>query len=169
MMLRAADDTDAQAICAIMNQVIRETSITFKDVEKTPADVLLEIKKAQTNDCPFLVIETDGVVQGYATYSPFRAGSGYRRTMEHSVAISPTAQRAGFGYALMSALEEQARANKVGSLIGAISAENSEGLAFHSALGFVEVGRIPMAGWKFSRWIDLVLVQKALLTPKDKS
>ena len=53
-----------------------------------------------------------------------------------------------------------ARAEGIGSLIGGISGENPGAVAFHARQGFAEVGRIPRAGWKFDRWLDLVLMQR---------
>ncbi len=55
---------------------------------------------------------------------------------------------------------EAARAQDIGSLVGGISGENPRAIAFHAARGFAEVGRVPRAGWKFGRWLDLVLMQR---------
>lgn len=161
-MIRAAGAEDVAAIAAIWNPVIRGTAITFNSVEKTtPALVALLEEKAALGH-PFLLAEAAGEVVGFATYGAFRGGVGYRRIAEHTILLLPEAQGRGVGRQLMAALEEAALGQGIASLMAGVSGENTAGLAFHHALGFVEVGRIPQAGWKFGRWMDLVLMQKRL-------
>jgi phosphinothricin acetyltransferase len=156
-LIRPARDTDAEAIATIWNAIIRDTALTFTSVEKDPARLA-----AQIADQPFLVAEAKGEVRGFATYAPFRSGPGYARTMEHSIHVADGARGAGLGRALMAACEAHARAAGTHSLIAGISGENGGGIAFHAALGFREVGRLPQVGRKFERWHDLVLMQKFL-------
>ena len=76
--------------------------------------------------------------------------------------LDTPAQGGGVGRALMTAIEAHARSNGVHSLWAGISAENPGGVGFHRALGFVHVARLPEVGFKFGRWMDLVLMQKIL-------
>ena len=99
---------------------------------------------------------------GYACYFPFRSGPGYRHTKEHSIALLPEARGTGVGRRLMALLEDHARAREVHSLFAGVSGENPDGVAFHKAIGFAEVARLPEVGHKFGRWMDLVLLQKML-------
>lgn len=161
-MIRQAGAADAGAIAAIWNPIIRDSTITFNPVEKTAPEVAALIESRAADGHPFLVIEEDGAILGFASYFQFRGGAGYARSMEHSVMLVPAAQGRGLGRALMAALEAHAQARGMRMLIGAITAENEESLRFHRALGFSEVGRIPDAGWKFGRLHDLVLMQKRL-------
>ncbi|MBJ3775195.1 GNAT family N-acetyltransferase [Acuticoccus mangrovi] len=159
MRIRAAAATDAAAIVAIWNPVIRDPFITFTTIEKTEAGIAALIAERQAAGQTVIVAEADGV-EGFATYGPFRAGPGYLRTMEHTILIAPEGRGRGVGRRLMAALEEHARAAGIHSLIGGISGANPAAIAFHAAAGFVEVGRIPDAGWKYGRYLDLVLMQK---------
>ena len=156
-MIRQTRPIDALPIALIWNRVIRDTAATFTTVEKTAQSVAEAMDRQ-----PFLVAERDGRVAGFATYAPFRAGPGYAHTMEHSIHITADARGQGLGKTLLQALERHARQAGVRHLIAAIGGENTDGAAFHTAMGYTEVGRLPQVGWKFDRWHDLVLMQKIL-------
>lgn len=162
MTVRSATAGDAAAIAAIWNAVIRDTLITFNPVEKSEDEVggLIAARTGAAGGT--FVAEEAGVVLGFATYAQFRAGAGYARTMEHTILLSPTARGRGLGRALMAALEADARAKGVHSLFAGVSSANTEGRAFHAALGFREVAVLPEVGWKWDRWLDLHLMQKRL-------
>ncbi len=159
MTIRHAKVEDAAAIAEISNQVIRDTLITFAADERTPDSIATDI---EANRDRFLVAELNGKVVGFATYGPFRAGAGYAFCREHTIRVIPDARGHGLGRALMEGLEEIARSEKVHVLIAGISSENPTAIAFHAALGFSEVGRMPQVGRKWDRWLDLVLMQKIL-------
>lgn len=158
MKIRVAVPEDAPAIMAIQNPVIRDTAITFNSLERTPEAVATAISASAC----FLVADIDGQVAGFASCDQFRKGPGYARTMEHTIILAPASQGRGVGRALMVALQENARAAGVGSLWAGISGENPAGVAFHARLGFDEVARLPSVGFKFGRWMDLVLMRKWL-------
>lgn len=164
MKLRAARRADAAAICRIWNPVIRETLITFNSVERTEAELrdVLDAK-ADLGD-PFLVATRDGVVLGFATYGQFRGGVGYAKTMEHTIILSPDAWGCGAGRALMAALETHAAGRGIRSMIAGVSGANPDGVAFHAAMGYRTIATLPQVGFKAGQWLDLVLMQKLLLT-----
>lgn len=159
-MIRPARDTDAAAIAAVWNPIIRNTAVTFTSVEKTEADIVALLGARAKAGQPFLVAEAEGVVLGFASFFEFRAGPGYARTREHSVNLAQQARGKGLGRALMHALEHEARAQGIHTLIGAVSAENTASVNFHENLGYAEAGRLRAVGWKFGRFHDLVLMQK---------
>lgn len=161
MRLRAAVPADAEAIARIWNGYIRETAVTFTDVEKTTEGIAADIA-ARRGDGLFLVAGEGGAVSGFATAYPFRAGPGYRLTLEHTVHVALNARGRGAGRALMTGLEAAACAAGAHVLVAAVSGENAAAIGFHARLGYTEVGRMPEAGQKFGRWLDLVLMQKFL-------
>lgn len=156
-MIRPACPEDAEAIAAIWNRIIRDTAATFTTEEKDPS-AIADAMGTQ----PFWVAEENRATLGFATYSQFRGGPGYARTMEHSVHVAQGSEGRGIGRALMAVLEDHVRAQGIHSLIAGISGENSAGIAFHAALGYANTARLPQVGWKFGRWHDLVLMQKFL-------
>jgi L-amino acid N-acyltransferase len=165
-MIRDAQTEDAAAIAAVWNPIIRDSDITFNPVEKTASEIAALINERRAAGHAFLVAQSGGRVLGFASYSQFRGGLGYARTMEHSINLAPAARGRGMGRALLMALEDHARRRSMRMLIGAITASNTCSLDFHRRLGFTEVARIPDAGWKFGRYHDLVFMQK-LLDPTD--
>ena len=155
-MIDHAVAADVAAVTALWNEVIADTTITFTSTLKEEAEIADMIATQPL----FVVRDTD--VVGFATYSQFRGGDGYAHTMEHAIYLSKGARGCGFGKSLLAAVETSARSAGCHSLIAGISAENENGIAFHAAMGFSAVGRVPEAGRKFGRLIDLVLMQKHL-------
>lgn len=155
-MIRAARPFDAAQITAIWNHAIRETTITFNPVEKSDAEVAELIGQ----DC--LVWDEDGAILGFARYFPFRSGAGYRYTVEHTIMLHDSGHGKGVGRQLMQALCRDAKAAGMHSMFAGCSAENAGAVVFHAKLGFDEVATLPEVGFKFGRWIDLVLMQKTL-------
>jgi phosphinothricin acetyltransferase len=155
-VIRAAGPADASQIAAIWNRAIRETTTTFNPVEKTDA----EVASLTANAC--LVWEAEGRILGFARYFQFRGGEGYRFTVEHTIMLHQDGHGQGIGRALMDALCAHAKAAGLHTMFAGCSAENPGAIAFHAKLGFQEVATLPEVGFKFGRWIDLVLMQKTL-------
>ena len=159
--VRPARPEDAPAIAAIWNRVIRETAATFTTAEKEPE----ALAQAIAAGAPTFVAAPAGIVEGFVTAFQFRAGPGYVHTWEHSVHVDPAHHGRGHGRALMATIEPHLAARGVHSLIAGVAGENPDGVAFHVALGYREIARLPEVGRKFGRWHDLVLMQKRLPAP----
>ena len=155
-MIRPAVAGDAPAIAQIWNAAIRDTTITFNPDEKSVDDVAALIEQA----C--LVWEDEGRILGFARYFQFRGGAGYRYTAEHTIMLHADAHGQGVGRQLMDALCRDAKSAGMHTLFAGCSAENPGVVRFHAALGFQMVATLPEVGFKFGRWIDLVLMQKHL-------
>ena len=153
-MIRAATPDDAGWIAAIWNGMIADTLFTFTTDLQTEAAVAQLIATR-----PVLVLPGQG---GFATYGPFRSGPGYGATVEHSILLDQSAQGRGQGRALMEMLMEHAASAGHHVIVAGISGANANAVAFHAALGFDTVARMPEVGCKGGQWLDLILMQKRL-------
>lgn len=159
MLIRPATTEDATAIAAIWNPYIRDTAVTFNPKEKSDSEVGHMITdRAALGHATF--VATDGGLLGFASYAQFRGGAGYATCMEHSILLAPQARGRGVGRGLMAAVCDHAARAGAHQMIAGVSAANPDGLAFHARLGFSEIARVRDAGFKFGRFIDLVLMQK---------
>lgn len=165
MNIRQAGAGDAETLSGLINAMVRDTLITFTIEERSRDTVARQIAD---HGHRFLVAEADGEILGYATYKPFRAGPGYRHTKEHSILLASSAHGRGLGRLLMARLEQVAIEDDVHVLVAGISGANPGAVAFHAALGFEEIGRMPQVGRKQGQWLDLVLMQK-FLAPAAKT
>ncbi|SFS03423.1 GNAT family N-acetyltransferase [Yoonia litorea] len=156
MTIRSATPEDAAQIADIWNDAIRNTTITFNPVEKSVS----EVADLCAKHC--LVWNDGGRVLGFARFFQFRGGEGYRHTGEHTILLHPDGRGRGGGRALMGATCDAAKAAGYHSLFAGCSVENRGAVAFHAACGFRTVATLPEVGFKFGRWIDLVLMQKML-------
>ncbi len=162
MSIRPVRGDDLAAILAFWNPLIRDTTVTFSSEERTPEGLAGMIAARRAAGREFLVADEGGAVLGFASYDQFRGGNGYIHAMEHTVILAPEAHGRGVGRALMTAIEDHARARGGHVMVAGVSGENAAGIAFHRALGYAQVGVMAQTGRKFGRWLDLVLMQKLL-------
>jgi phosphinothricin acetyltransferase len=162
ILVRDACEQDLPAIVEITNQAIRETTAVWSYTPATIDSRRQWWQDRQQRNYPVLVAEVDNRVVGFASFGDFRPWEGYRYTVEHSVYVTPDRQRQGIGRLLLANLIDRARVTGKHSMIAGIDAANSASLQLHRQFGFVEVGRLPEVGWKFERWLNLVLLQLVL-------
>lgn len=166
LLLRDSTDADLVAITAIYADEVIHRTATFELDPPDVAEMASRIAAVRAQDLPWLVAEIGGEVAGYAYLSPFRLRPAYRYCVELSVYVSPRHQGQGVGKALMTVLIDRARQRGLRHLIGAIGdSGNAASIGLHRAMGFREAGVWRETGWKFDRWIDVVLMQLDL-TPE---
>lgn len=162
VIVRPASEANLGGILAIYNDAVVNTTAIWNDVIVDLDNRRAWWRGRTEAGFPVLVAIEKESVLGYASYGPFRAFDGYRRTVEHSVYVADSARRRGVASALLKALEEHARAQEMHVLIGGIAGDNEASLRLHEKHGFVETARMPEVGQKFGRYLDLVFTQKML-------
>jgi phosphinothricin acetyltransferase len=152
--LRPVHRADAAALCAIYNYHVLNTIVTFEEdavSEHEMAERIVEV----TRSFPWLVLEVEGAVAGYAYAGTWKTRSAYRYSVESTVYVAEDRLGRGYGARLYSALLYDLRGRHLHSVIGGISLPNQPSVALHEKLGFRKLGEFHEVGWKFSRWIDV--------------
>lgn len=160
--IEAAAPADVPAIAAILNDAILNSVAAWREAPMTEAEMMAWFEGRDRDYAVLVARGADGAVLGYASYGAFRAYSGYRHTVEHSVYVRSDARGQGIGKALLVRLIERARAQGLHVMVGGLEANNAASLALHATQGFTETARMPEVGRKFDRWLTLVFVQKIL-------
>jgi phosphinothricin acetyltransferase len=135
--------------------------------EETPPDLADMTRRWQAiveTGLPYVVTESpDGAIAGYAYAGPYRPRSAYRFTVEDSIYLDPAFQGRGLGRALLARLIADATASGKRQMIAVIGdSANAASIGVHRALGFEMTGTFKAIGLKFGRWVDTVLMQRAL-------
>jgi L-amino acid N-acyltransferase YncA len=159
--IRAAEARDLPAIADIYNAAILSSVATFDTEPWTPARCD-EWLKEHAHPYAALVAESDGELLGWGSLSLYRAKPAYRYSAEDSVYVRDGRQQAGVGAALLARLIEVARENGFRTVVARITAPNPASVRLHERLGFVHVGVERDVGYKFERWLDVVVMQAFL-------
>ncbi len=136
---------------------------TFEEVPPTVEQVAERCAQVLAAGLPYLVAQVGDLVVGYCYVTPFRPRPAYRYTVEDSVYVAAGYGGMGIGTALLGALIERCEAGPWRQMIAVIGDSDNEGSRrLHSAFGFTLVGTMPNVGFKFGRWVDVVIMQRAL-------
>ncbi|MCW5653744.1 GNAT family N-acetyltransferase [Hydrogenophaga sp.] len=162
-LIRPSRDEDLDAIARIYSHHVLHGTGTFETSPPTVTEMATRRADVLGKGLPWLVAEEDGKVLGYAYGNWFKPRPAYRFSVEDSIYLDPEAHRQGLGRALLAELLaalERAGTRKVMAVIG--DSANAGSIGVHRALGFEMVGVVQSCGWKFGRWLDIVLMQKSL-------
>jgi L-amino acid N-acyltransferase YncA len=162
-IIRPVADDDLEAVRAIYAHHVRTSTGTFEITAPDRAEMARRRTEVAGRGLPFLVAEAKGTVLGYAYANLYRTREAYRFTVEDSVYVAPDWLRQGLGGLLLGRLIDasaKAGARQMVAVIG--GSDNRGSIRLHEGLGFVRVGLLTAAGFKFGRWCDSVLMQRPL-------
>ena len=161
--IRPSTEADLPAIASIYAHHVLHGTGTFETTPPTLQEMTARRADVLGKGLPWLVAEQDGRVLGYAYCQWFKPRPAYRFSAEDSIYLHPDAAGRGLGKQLLAALEEHATAAGVRKLIAVIGDSGNQGsVGVHRARGFNHVGTVASCGWKFGRWLDIVLMDKAI-------
>ena len=163
MQVRAPRDEDFPAIARITNHYITTTTIHF-GYDPVAASELRDQWQCYRETFPWLVIERDGAVVGYAKAGTWRERAAYRWTAEAGLYIADSERGRGLGRVLYGALLDELCRRGFHSVVAGITLPNDASVGLHRALGFVSVGVVEDAGWKNGQWHAVEFWQKRLAT-----
>ena len=161
MLIRPATPVDAEAIRAIYNIQVLESTVTFDLVPRSAADQL-EWMSSHAGVYPVIVADEDGEVVAFASLSPYRPRPAYATTVEDSVYVAATHRGAGIGKSLLSELVDLGSAHGFHSVIARIVGDHTASIALHRSCGFEHVGIEREVGRKFGKWLDVAVMQRLL-------
>jgi phosphinothricin acetyltransferase len=163
MPIRPAQPRDLAVVTAIYDHAVRHGTASFELEPPEESEMARRYDGLRAGGYPYLVAETDGGIVGYAYASPYRARPAYRWSVEDSIYIVPQRQGRGIGRALLERLIAEAEAGGFRQMIAVIGdSGNIASIELHRRAGFRLVGTFENVGFKFGRWLDSVLMQRAL-------
>lgn len=169
IQLRPATESDLAAIQRIYAGHVATGLASFEEVPPDADEMRRRWRAIADLGLPYIVAVSDGVIAGYAYAGPYRPRTAYRFTVEDSIYLDPTYQGRGIGHRLLAALIEQSTGLGKRQMIAVIGdSANLASINLHRKLGFQDTGVFRAAGFKFGRWVDSVLMQRAL-GPGDAS
>ena len=163
LILRPSTPADLPAITAIYAEAVLHGTGTFELEPPDQEEMARRRDDVLSKALPWLVAERGDQVLGYAYANTFRPRKAYRFCLEDSIYLHPDARGQGLGRLLLTELIgrcEAAGARQMLAVIG--DAANTGSIGVHAALGFQRTGVLKSSGWKFGRWLDVVLMQRAL-------
>jgi L-amino acid N-acyltransferase YncA len=161
--IRPADIADLPFVTDIYAEAVRVGTATFELVPPDLSEMTRRFQALVDNGFPYLVAVLDGHVAGYAYAGPYRPRPAYRFTVENSVYLQPTVHRRGIGRHLLQELIAECAARGFRQMIAVIGdSANAASVGVHSRCGFEMIGTHTNVGLKFGRWLDTVMMQRAL-------
>lgn len=162
-VLRASAAADVAAITAIYAHHVREGLGSFEETPPAAEEIARRRETVLALGLPFMVAEEGGRVVGYAYAQPYRPRSAYRFSLEDSIYVAPDCTRRGIGGALLADLVERCARLGYRQMVAVIGdSANLASIRLHEKSGFARIGVQPAVGFKLGRWVDSVLIQRAL-------
>jgi phosphinothricin acetyltransferase len=161
--IRPAAEADLPAITEIYDHAVRHGTATFELIAPDLAEMTRRFRALMEGGFPYLVATLEGQVAGYAYAGPYRPRPAYRFTVENSIYLRPAIHRHGIGLLLMQRLLGECEARGHRQMIAVIGdSANTGSVGLHTRCGFDMIGTHPNVGLKFGRWLDTVMMQRAL-------
>jgi phosphinothricin acetyltransferase len=163
LLIRPSTPEDFPAIARIYAHHVLHGTATFETEPPSPEEMLRRRDEVLARGWPWLTAERGGVVLGYAYANQLRPRPAFRFCLEDSIYLDQDARGQGVGRALLVELLAQCEARGARQMVAVIGdSANAASIGLHRACGFEPSGGYAAAGWKFERWIDVVLMQRAL-------
>ena len=164
LTIRDSIDADVAAIAAIYSHAVRHGRASFETEPPDEAEIARRRAAILSAGLPYLVADLPGAgTVGYAYAGPYRPRAAYRFSLENSIYIAPDRQGAGIGGALLPALITRSETLGYRLMIAVIGdSANQASIRLHARCGFTHAGVLPAVGWKHGRWLDTVLMTRAL-------
>ena len=155
LRVRDAVAADAAPIAGIYNHYVAETVVTFEEEPVPPAEMAARIQDVRSAALPWIVLEHEGAVTGYAYASKWKGRCAYRFSVEGTIYLAPSFAGRGAGTVLYRRLLAELKETGLHSVLGGIALPNEASVGLHEKLGFQKVAHLREVGFKFGRWVDV--------------
>jgi len=161
--VRPATPDDVPAIHSIYSHHVLHGLASFEEAAPAIDEMHRRFDDVRARGLPYLAADFGGVVVGYGYCAPYRSRSAYRYSLEDSVYVRQGSEGRGVGSALLRELIGRCEGLGYRSIIAVIGdSANAASINLHASFGFLRVGTLRSAGFKFGRWVDSVLMQRML-------
>lgn len=161
--VRDAAETDMPAIQAIYAHHVLHGLASFEEVPPAVAEMTGRWESVRKAGLPYLVAEMDGRIVGYTYASTYRPRPAYRFTVEDSVYVASDLAGHGIGATLLDALIARCERGPWRQMLAIIGDSGNAGsIGLHRSRGFETTGTLHAVGFKLGRWVDSVIMQRAL-------
>ncbi len=162
-LVRDASDTDMEAVSAIYAHYVLQSVATFEETPPSLDEMHARRRASLDLGLPYLAAELAGAVIGFAYAGLYRARPAYRFTVEDSVYIAPDFRAKGVGRVLLCEVIARCERGPWRQMVAVVGdSDNAGSIALHQKLGFELAGVLRNVGYKFGRWVDTPLLQRAL-------
>jgi phosphinothricin acetyltransferase len=163
IVVRDAMPADLPIIQSIYARHVLHGLASFEEVPPDAAEIERRYREIVARGLPYVVVESDGRVAGFAYAGPYRTRPAYRYTAEDSVYVAPDAARRGLGRAALAEVIHRAAERGCRQMIAIIGdSGNHASIRLHEKLGFRHAATLQAVGFKFGRWVDTVFMQLSL-------
>ncbi len=161
--IRPSTEADIPAIARIYAHHVLHGTGTFETEPPSEQDMGQRRADVLSKGLPYLVLEDGGAVLGFAYCNWFKPRPAYRFSAEDSIYLAPDVSGRGWGRLLLTELMAQAERTGVRKLIAVIGDSGNLGsIGVHRSCGFAPIGVMANCGWKFGRWLDVVLMDRSI-------
>lgn len=161
MLIRTAEACDLAAINDIYNHYVAHSTCTYQLEAETLAARTAWFEQHGPQH-PVIIAESDGLVVGWGSLSPFRGRAGYGGTVENSVYVRAGLHGRGIGSALLAELLQRATVLRYHTIIAGCDSQQTASIALHEKFGYERVAFFREVGRKFDQWLNVVFLQKML-------
>lgn len=159
---------DAESLLNIYKYYVLKTAITF-ELEVPSLEEFKERIKNITKNYPYIVLEDDNKIVGYAYSNVFKGREAYKYSSEVTIYLDKDYQKKGYGKLLYNELEKQAKEKGIKNLYACIASPikediylNNNSELFHNHLGYKKIGTFNKCGYKFNTWYNMIWMEKII-------
>lgn len=153
MKLRIASIKDADQIIEIYAPYVLYTNISFETDVPTAEEMRKRIGNVLAAH-PWIVLEEDSRILGYAYASKHRERAAYRWSVDVSIYVRQYITGRGIGKALYKALLSILRLQGYYNAYAGICLPNEASVGIHESFGFRKIAHYTKVGYKSGQWLD---------------